>query len=94
MTLVTERELRLSAAEIERSNGSPVRRARLLVRLARRARNDAKRLAQGVAILASDCMDDAAERLWQAKRRRMDLSDEIRARARDILAGGPSASHP
>ena len=93
MTLVTESEIRQSVAEIENSSGTAIRKARLLVRLARYVRKEALRLAQGAAILASDCMDEQAERLNVAMQRLLDLDDEIRVRARALLANSSRESN-
>lgn len=84
--MVTEFDVRRQVDEIDRSAMHPIRKARKLLLIARRIRKSVRKFAQGVSILANDCMDEEAERMKTAMQRMRDLGNEVRERARNLLS--------
>lgn len=79
--MVAEFDIRQEMAEIEATSLTPQQKARSLLRLARRVRDAAQKLAEGAAHLVQDDMPEQAMRLRQAMSRLVDLASEIRAKA-------------
>ncbi len=85
--MVTEFEIRREFSRIDASDHAPLRKARMMLRLARRVRVGAARLAQLSYGLMQDCMNEQGSRMQEASRRLCDLHDDIRARAAEVLYG-------
>ena len=85
--MVTEFEIRREFLRISSSDHAPLRKARLLLRLARKVRSGIFRLASLKDALMQDCMNEQAARMHDAAKRLTALHDEIRRRASEILGG-------
>lgn len=84
--MVTEFEIRREIAAIDSSSIDGVRKARKLLRLARRVQNGALTLAHLSLRKLQEGDGDAAARFRTAARRLVDLHDEIRVSARATLS--------
>ncbi len=90
--LVTEFEIRRELAAIESAGTVGLVKTRQLLKIARKVREGAFKLAHMSLRKLQEGDDDSAARFRAAARRLVDLHDEIRAQARDCLQGHSSGA--
>lgn len=88
--MVDVHHIRHEASQIEAADLGPLTRARRLLKLSRKARDGARTLGEGIALLVEDCREEQAVRLQATCGRLLELSEELRSRARSSLLEGRS----